>query len=108
MVSASSWAMCRIGYVETLRAIVLEVGPSAPAVRRFRAEWPELEVVEVNPQLSESAAGLAVEEGLRTLDALHLASALLVAEDDLVLATWDRRLWRAAKRRRLGLLPERL
>ena len=44
--------------------------------------------------------------GLRTLDALHLASALAVADENLVLATWDRRLSDGARDEGLVVLPQ--
>jgi predicted nucleic acid-binding protein len=46
--------------------------------------------------------------GLRSLDSLHLAAALLADPGDLTLATWDRRLWTAAHRLGLSLVPKRL
>jgi prevent-host-death family protein len=39
---------------------------------------------------------------------LHLAAALMLPRDDLLLATWDRRLHAAAGAEGLGLIPERL
>ena len=48
---------------------------------------------------------LAVERELRSLDALHLAAALLLPRNDLVLATWDRRLHAAARAEGLAVLP---
>lgn len=82
--------------METLRALALATGPTAPPVDRFRDEWSDINVIEVDAALVERAAELAIEGPLRSLDALHLAAALAVAGDDLVLATWDRRLAAAA------------
>ncbi|MGH2949056.1 MAG: hypothetical protein ACRDPC_22865 [Solirubrobacteraceae bacterium] len=42
------------------------------------------------------------------LDALHLASALLLPRADLTVATWDRRLHRAVAAHDVSLLPEQL
>lgn len=64
------------------------------------------DVVEIEERLAEDAAALAVERELRSLDALHLAAALTIADDDLVLATWDRRLHAAARAKGLRLIPE--
>jgi predicted nucleic acid-binding protein len=45
------------------------------------------------------AGDLADREALRACDAVHLASALLAGEgNDVLLATWDRALSRAAHR----------
>ena len=44
----------------------------------------------------------------RALDAIHLASALLLAEAPVVVASWDRRLRAAALDAGLGLAPATL
>ncbi len=77
MQEAGGWFICRVGFVETARAVALAAGDSA--VRRFMAEWPSFGVVEVDQRLVEDAAGFAAAGDLRGLDALHLASALLLA-----------------------------
>ncbi|HEX5593329.1 MAG TPA: type II toxin-antitoxin system VapC family toxin [Solirubrobacterales bacterium] len=106
MGEAEGWAICRVGYVETARAVELAAGKGA--VRRFAADWPSFEVVEVDAPLAEQAAELTFTEELRSLDALHLAAALLIASDRLTLATWDVRLHRAARRRGLEVFPSEL
>ncbi len=106
MEQADGWFMCRIGFVETARAVSLAAGERV--VRGFRTEWPAFGVVELDQDLAERAAGLAAAGVLRSLDALHLAAALLLPRADLRLATWDRRLHRAAVEEGLRVLPERL
>jgi predicted nucleic acid-binding protein len=106
MAKAEAWFICRVGFVETARAVALVAGRAAE--RRFRAEWPTFGVVEVDQRLVEAATGLAQASGLRSLDALHLASALLLPQEDLAFATWDRRLRTAAAKQRLALVPEAL
>jgi len=104
MAEHDAWFMCRVGFVETVRAVGLAAGRQV--AERFRREWPSFGVVEVDAALAEHAASLAVSDGLRSLDALHLAAALLLPGERLVVATWDERLHRAARRHRLGVLPE--
>lgn len=106
MQEAEGWAICRIGYVETARAIYLAAGKAG--VKRFLGDWPSFDVIEVDASLAERAVELASTEDLRSLDALHLASALLIASDRLTLATWDIRLHRAAQRQGLAVLPTEL
>jgi uncharacterized protein len=106
MGDADGWAICRVGYVECTRAIRLAAGKSA--VKRFLADWPSFEVVEVDASLADRAAELTATEELRSLDALHLAAALLLDFRDLTLATWDVRLHRAAKRQDLAVFPPEL
>jgi len=45
---------------------------------------------------------------LRALDALHLASALSLDAEDVIFATWDARLHRAAREHGLRTLPAAL
>lgn len=104
---------CRIAYPEARAAIAaamrlrrLKVDQAARARDTLdRVVWPEIDVVEVTALLAASAGDLAERHGLRGFDAVHLAAALEVAGDDLVLMTWDRRLWQAAHNEGLAVLP---
>jgi uncharacterized protein len=106
MRDADGWFVCRVGFLEVTRALFLAAGRSA--VRAFRDEWPALAVVEVDQDLVERASALAVSQQLRSLDALHLASALLLPPHDLTVATWDSRLHAAGLAEGLNLLPNSL
>lgn len=106
MGEAESWFICRVGFVETVRAIGLAAG--ARATEALKEEWPAFAVVEVDQPLVEHAAALALDHDLRSLDSIHLAAALLVQLDDLRFATGDRRLHRAARAEGLELVPDRL
>jgi predicted nucleic acid-binding protein len=106
MGAAEAWAICRVGYVETARAVGLAAGK--PAVRRFIADWPSFEVVEVNASLAERATELTFAGELRSLDALHLAAALLIASEGMTFATWDVRLHLAAQSQGLAVFPTKL
>jgi predicted nucleic acid-binding protein len=106
MDAANAWAMCRIGFAETVRAVCLAGG--SKAIKRVEADWLAFDVVEVDKGLAEHAAELAVTTELRSLDALHLAAALVLAAEDLTIATWDVRLHRAARERGLSTLPPAL
>ncbi len=103
---ADGWFICHIGFVETVRAVGLSAGKAA--ARTVREEWPAFGVIEVDQRLVEHAAELAIERELRSLDALHLAAALVLPQDDLLLATWDHRLHAAAGVEGLALIPETL
>jgi uncharacterized protein len=104
MAEARAWSICRIGYVETMRAVALAGGPKA--ITGFEADWPSFDVVEVDSDLAAQAAELTLSAKLRSLDALHLAAALTVPSEELTLATWDTRLHRAARDHGLETLPE--
>jgi predicted nucleic acid-binding protein len=103
---ADGWFMCRVGYLETARAVGLAGSPSA--VRAVQKEWAAFSVIEVDQDLVERATELAFAHELRSLDALHLAAALVLPREGLVLAVWDRRLHAAAGAEGFGLFPETL
>jgi predicted nucleic acid-binding protein len=89
----------RIAVVEVTRATAL--ANPAPEVR----EATELLLdscllVEVSPALLREAAGLA-SRSVRTLDALHLASALRITADELI--AYDQRLLTAARACGIGV-----
>jgi uncharacterized protein len=106
MERADDWYICRIGFVETLRAVGLAAGTRATKV--VKEEWPAFGIVEVDQPLVEHAAKLALNRDLRSLDSLHLAAALVLPGEELVFATWDRRLHTAARAEGLLLIPETL
>jgi predicted nucleic acid-binding protein len=106
MNDAEGWFMCRVGFVETTRAVTLAGGPGA--AKAFAEEWPAFAVLEVDAALVEHASLLTLSRDLRSLDALHLAAALVLPSDDLVLATWDRGLHAAALAEGLDVLPRSL
>jgi predicted nucleic acid-binding protein len=104
MQRARGWFVCRIGYVETVRAVGISAGRAA--TKEIAGEWPAFGVMEVDQRLVEEAAALTLRHELRTLDALHLAAALVLPRDDLELITWDRRLHKAAAAEGLSVLPD--
>lgn len=106
MEDAEGWYISRAGFVETVRAVGLVTG--GRATKSVKDEWGAFGVVEVDQSLVEHAAALALDRDLRSLDSLHLAAALVLPGEDLVFATWDRRLHTAAGAEGLELLPEAL
>lgn len=106
MSRAESCFICRVGYVETVRAVAR--GGEPADVTRAKRDWPSLRVVEADSDLTERAATLSVKTGLRALDALHLAAALTLPAGQVVFATWDTRLHRAAREHGLRTLPATL
>ena len=106
MADADAWFMCRAGYVEAVRAVGLAAGKTA--AKTVAEEWPMFGVVEIDQRLVEEAASLAIDRALRSLDALHLAAALLLPQEGLAFATWDRHLHTAVGEAGLRLIPETL
>jgi len=103
---ATNYRMCRVGFVETVRAVVR--GGERGDVEKVERDWTQVEVIEVDEALAERAAKLAIRHRLRTLDALHLAAAMVVSDDAPTFVTWDADLHRAAREEGLRTLPARL
>lgn len=106
MGEAEVWLMCRVGFVETARAIGVAAG--AAAVQKFKDEWSAFTIVEVDQRLVEEAAVLAIRRDLRSLDSLHLAAAVVLPAEGLAFISWDNRLRAAAHAEGIRLLPEAL
>lgn len=104
MSGEDTWSMCRTGFVETMRAVARVGGPEE--AERARRDWMAgCDVVELDRDLAEQAARVALASGLRAMDAIHLASALRLSVEGIVFATWDARLHRAARAHGLPTLP---
>ena len=82
---------------EVARAL-LPLGPEA--VRRGQDVLARVDLARVNDRVL-SAAGRLLPADVRSLDAIHLATALAVREDLAALVTYDRRLAAAAERAHL-------
>jgi predicted nucleic acid-binding protein len=100
------WATSRIGYVETARVIGRK-GADA-ALESLQDDWDAFDVFEVDALIADEAVRLALGTGLRTLDAIHLATAIALPGRNLKFATWDARLHRVAEDQGLTLLPDSL
>jgi predicted nucleic acid-binding protein len=83
---------CGLARTEVLRA-VRPVGPAA--VERARRILRSINVVRLDEALLD-AAGMLEPITLRSLDAIHLAAAQLVAPDLRAVVTYDRRMAEAA------------
>lgn len=73
----------------------LSKGLHAEAVIGFERAYEQLAAIGVDEQLTCDAGALAEEFALRGYDAVHLASALALAEQDVALVSWDQGLCHA-------------
>ncbi len=73
------------------------------ALAGFEELYAELVTVGVDQELAVHAGAHAEELGLRGYDAVRLATALELGDDEVVLVTWDRDLAQAAERVGLGV-----
>jgi predicted nucleic acid-binding protein len=97
------WATSRLTTVETARALHRAKGPigSVGAIGDFDADMLETVFVEVDKVTLAMAREVAYQTGAKSLDAIHIASALRIATGDAHLLTYDDRQARAA--RQMGL-----
>lgn len=70
--------------------------------------WDALAIVQSNRGVLMAAGDIAERQSLRGYDAVHLASALTVGGEQLVMAVWDVRLRDAAMASGLSIAPLRL
>ncbi len=106
--AATVAGISRIGLVESVAAFARarREGRLTPqgerrAVRALEDQWIRMAIVELDDQLSRTAGRLASEHSLRASDAIHLASAQVVAVGETAstaFACWDVRLAEAARR----------
>ena len=78
------------------------------AERAWEQYWASVRPVELTAAVERQAGQLARTHALRGADAVHLASALALADPDLVLAAWDRRLHAGAAAAGLNVTPAEL
>jgi hypothetical protein len=73
------------------------------ALADFEGLYADLITVGVDQELAVRAGEYAEDLGLRGYDAVHLATALELGDDEVVVVTWDRDLARATERVGLGV-----
>lgn len=73
--------------------------------RHLETLWAAIDRLEVTERLVRMAGELAERNGLRAADAVHLASAVSVADTELVLVAADGDLIAAARRLGLATAP---
>ncbi len=86
----------------------IDAAPAAQARDRWNELWPGIAKVEVVAAVTDRAAELVDRRPLRAGDAIHLASALMLAEASPVFVAWDRRLAAAGRAEGLRVLPPAL
>lgn len=104
-----------VAYVEARAAIAAasrdgRISPAGADSRRVELDrrWRQCEPVAIDDLLLRLAGSVADSEGLRALDAIHLATALRLGVARTVFVTWDRRLAAAAIRLGLAVAPANL
>lgn len=120
-IASQLWDACdaavasRLAYPEVRAALAashrnreLSAEDLASAEADWEEYWQAVRPVELTRQVEQHAGGLARDHALRGADAIHLASALAVGTEDIVVAVWDRRLRAGANAVGLRLAPAEL
>jgi predicted nucleic acid-binding protein len=89
------------------RAARLAPNAWVAALREWESFWPNVRPVELTASVCVEASRLAAVHSLSGADAVHLASALQLGPD-AVMVTWDRRLHAAASAEHLAMVPATL
>jgi predicted nucleic acid-binding protein len=117
-IAAMLWDGCdaaissRLAYPE-VRAALAAAGRDkrldADAQRQAEVAWEEYwaatRPVELTETITTHAGKLAAQHALRGADAVHLASAVAVASDELLFAAWDERLRSGVEAAGIELVP---
>ena len=99
MTSIVAYAEARAALAAAARSRRISARGRHAARSQLDDRWRTFALRTVSDDVVGPAADLADREPLRAYDAVHLASALLASGgDDVVFATWDRALSRAAHR----------
>lgn len=108
----ASLATSRLAYVEVRaglaaarRAGRMSAASHDVAVEDFDRAWPEYDVIEIDGTLGSRAGDVAERYGLQAGDAIHLASALEIRDEETVVVAWDGRLRAAAAAAGLAVFP---
>jgi predicted nucleic acid-binding protein len=121
VLAAQLWDGCdaalasRLAYPEVRAALAaavrnhdLDAGQLDVTGQAWEEYWAAIRPVELTAAVARHAGQLAGRHALRGADAVHLASALAVADPDLILAIWDRRLHAGAVAAGLRVAPAQL
>lgn len=73
--------------------------------RRLDRVWTQTQIVDFDDSIAQSAGDSAEQFGLRGYDAVHLATAMSLRDESLVVATWDEDLARACIEADLPVAP---
>ncbi|AEG45385.1 type II toxin-antitoxin system VapC family toxin [Isoptericola variabilis] len=89
------------------RAGVIDAATRERGLATWERLWPTMHVVELTAEVSARAAEVLATSSvpLRAGDAVHVASALVVAHPDTVVGAWDEHVAGAARSRHLRVLP---
>jgi predicted nucleic acid-binding protein len=86
----------RAALAAATRASRIDESTHVSAVATLEDLYAQLRIIAIDEPLARQAGELATQHALRGYDAVHLACALQLEGDDILLATWDTALNSAA------------
>lgn len=89
-----SWVTSRVTMIETARALHRAGMPEA--IAEFDEDAGETAIIELDHVVAGLARAVANETGVKTLDAIHIATAQQLPDPELEFLTYDERQARAA------------
>ena len=95
-------------FAKSVRTSALTSEEATQALHRFRLQWASYVRVRLSESVVARADSLAWQHGLRGYDAVHLAAALTwrdALDAGVVMATFDRALWKVAGQAGLDVFP---
>jgi predicted nucleic acid-binding protein len=95
--SQLAYPEARAALAAATRAARIDEPTHVKAVAALEGLYAQLRIIAIDEPLARQAGDLASQHALRGYDAVHLASALNVEGDDVLLATWDNTLNSAAR-----------
>lgn len=93
----------RAALAQAVRVSRFDGAQLRPAVAALDDLYAQLDLIAIDDVLVRRAGALAEEHALRGYDAIHLAGAERIADDDTILVAGDRDLLRAARTLRLAV-----
>lgn len=103
MTSRLTYPEARAALATAMRSRRLTRGGHRKVKQELGRRVDEMTIIEATGDIASRAGDLAEAHALRGYDALHLASALAAESADVVMATWDDDLIRAAGELSLGV-----
>ncbi len=101
------WTTSVITRVEVGRTVARSAADGAVdrALVRYHADARLMHEVELTPGVRDDAEQLAISTGLKSLDAIHLASAMRAGGPELTMLTFDDELAHAARGLGIPVIP---
>lgn len=103
-----AFAEARAAFARSYREGLLEQHDYQRIINSFLNDWSRYLVLEISDTLVMLAGDLAEKHQLRGFDTIHLATALIFAQQvkkQITVSCWDRRLWRTFQAYNFPLLP---